>query len=118
MSAGIGHVFFTGRETERQRAKSLQTFANDSKVSVFLASDAGGVGVDGLQLVADVVIHTELPWNPARLDQRTGRVHRLGQSKPVQAFYYYAADSIEENMLQVLQGKRDVRTIALDVPKD
>lgn len=117
-SAGIGHVFFTGRETERQRAKSLQTFANDSKVSVFLASDAGGVGVDGLQLVADVVIHTELPWNPARLDQRTGRVHRLGQSKPVQAFYYYAADSIEENMLQVLQGKRDVRTIALDVPKD
>lgn len=85
---------------------------------MFLASDAGGVGLDGLQMAADVVIHTELPWNPARLDQRTGRVHRLGQSKPVQALYYYAAGTIEEDMLQVLQGKRDIRTLTLDVPKD
>jgi SNF2 family DNA or RNA helicase len=115
---GIGCVFFTGRETERQRAKSLDSFANNSKINVFLASDAGGVGVDGLQMSADVVIHTELPWNPARLDQRTGRVHRLGQSKPVQAFYYYASGTIEEKMLQVLQGKRDIRTLSLDVPKE
>lgn len=115
---GIKHVFFTGRESEKQRAKSVEAFTVDPRVSVFLASDAGGVGLDGLQMAADVVIHTELPWNPARLDQRTGRVHRLGQSKPVQALYYYAAGTIEEDMLQVLQGKRDIRTLTLDVPKD
>lgn len=115
---GIEHVFFTGRESERQRAKSLESFTTNPRVSVFLSSDAGGVGLDGLQLAADVVIHTELPWNPARLDQRTGRVHRLGQSKPVQVFYYHATGTIEEDMLQVLQGKRDIRTVALDIPKE
>lgn len=115
---GIKHVFFTGRESERQRAKSVEAFTIDPRVSVFLASDAGGVGLDGLQMAADVVIHTELPWNPARLDQRTGRVHRLGQSKPVQALYYYAAGTIEEDMLEVLQGKRDIRTLSLDIPKE
>jgi SNF2 family DNA or RNA helicase len=71
------------------------------------------VGLDGLQKAASVVIHTELPWNPARLDQRTGRVYRLGQTQPVEAVYYYAKNSIEEKILDVLQGKRDIRSFAL-----
>jgi SNF2 family DNA or RNA helicase len=109
----IKFVYYTGRETERQRLKSVETFSNDPAVTVFLASDAGGVGLDGLQKAASVVIHTELPWNPARLDQRTGRVYRLGQTQPVEAVYYYAKNSIEEKILDVLQGKRDIRSFAL-----
>jgi len=111
---GIGFVFYTGKESEKQREQNLKEFTINPAVQVFLASDAGGVGLDGLQHAANVVIHTELPWNPARLDQRTGRVYRIGQTKPVEVIYYYAPESIEEHILQVLQGKRDIRTITLD----
>lgn len=110
----IGFVFFTGKESERQRQRSLSEFTNNPTIQVFLASDAGGVGLDGLQLASHVVMHTELPWNPARLDQRTGRVYRIGQTKPVDVLYFYTPNSIEEHILQVLQGKRDIRTITLD----
>jgi SNF2 family DNA or RNA helicase len=115
---GIDHVFYTGRETEIQRSRSLDKFMKDSSVSCFLASDSGGVGIDGLQLVCNVVVHVELPWNPARLDQRTGRVYRIGQTKPVDVFYLYAKESIEEKMLETLQKKRDIRTLTLDMPKE
>jgi superfamily II DNA or RNA helicase len=116
--AKIGSAMFTGRESENQRFKALHEFSSQPNVMVFLSSDAGGVGLDGLQLVSHVAIHTELPWNPARLDQRTGRVHRIGQTKPVSVLYFYASDSIESKMLEVLEGKREIRTIALSLPKE
>lgn len=118
-AARIGYVFYTGRESEKARAKSITAFSTDPGVQVFLASDSGGVGVDGLQLVSNVVIHVELPWNPAKLDQRSGRVHRLGQTKPVTVYYLYATDSIEDNMRSVLTDKRGLRqTILEDAIRD
>ena len=111
----LGYVFYTGRESEAARMLSIQRFINSANVQVFLASDSGGVGIDGLQKASHVVIHTELPWNPARLDQRSGRVHRLGQTNPVEVFYTYASNSIEEGMLATLQDKRNVREMALGV---
>lgn len=116
--AKVGMVRFTGKETEKQRAKALADFNGKGDVMVFLSSDAGGVGLDGLQSASHVVMHTELPWNPARLDQRTGRVYRIGQTKPVEVLYYYVPGTIEEKILQVLEGKRDIRTLALSLPKD
>lgn len=106
-------VFFTGEESAKQRDSNVQLFKNDSSIQVFFSSDAGGVGLDGLQLVANNVIHLELPWNPSRLDQRTGRVHRFLQTKPVTAYYLICKDSIEEKIELLLQDKRDTRTLTL-----
>lgn len=111
---GLGSVFFTGNETATQRNNNVQTFKNDPGVSIFYSSDAGGVGLDGLQLVASSVIHLELPWNPSRLDQRTGRVHRFLQTKPVNAYYLVSKDSIEEKIEVLLNDKRDTRTTTLE----
>lgn len=113
---GAQYVFYTGRESEVQRDRSLERFTQDPNVLFFLASDSGGVGLDGLQKACDVVVHVEPPWNPARIDQRTGRVYRIGQVNPVSVFYLYGRDSIEQKMLDTLQKKRDIRTSTLDFP--
>ena len=111
---GLGCVFFTGEETATKRNNNVQIFKSDPNVQVFFSSDAGGVGLDGLQLVANNVIHLELPWNPSRLDQRTGRVHRFLQTKPVNAYYLVSKDSIEEKIEVLLNDKRDTRNLTLE----
>jgi hypothetical protein len=73
---------------------------------VFLSTDAGGTGLN-LQS-ADTVIDLEAPWNPAVLEQRIARVHRLGQSRPVQVINLVTRDSIEERVLKTLNQKRSL----------
>jgi SNF2 family DNA or RNA helicase len=74
---GIGFVSLHGGVPSRKRGALIEQFRNDPVCKVFLSTDAGGVGLN-LQ-VASVVVNFEPPWNPARLEQRIGRVHRLGQ---------------------------------------
>jgi hypothetical protein len=71
---------------------------------VFLSTDAGGTGLN-LQ-AADTVINLDLPWNPAVLEQRIARVHRMGQHRPVQVINLIARGTIEERVLKALQRKR------------
>ena len=71
---------------------------------MFLSTDAGGTGLN-LQS-GDTVINLEVPWNPAVLEQRIARVHRMGQHRPVQVFNLVMRDSIEERVLAVLNQKR------------
>jgi hypothetical protein len=80
---------------------------------VFLSTDAGGVGLN-LQHAAAVVINMDLPWNPAVLEQRIGRVHRMGQSRGVQVINFVGQGSIEEGMLSVLAFKRSLFAGVLD----
>jgi len=63
---------------------------------------------------ASVVVNMDLPWNPAVLEQRIGRVHRLGQHRPVRVVNFVAQDSIEEGMLPVLQFKKALFAGVLD----
>ena len=70
---------------------------------VFLSTDAGGTGLN-LQ-AADTVINLEVPWNPAVLEQRIARVHRMGQHRPVQVFNLVTRDSIEERVLRTLRAE-------------
>jgi hypothetical protein len=63
---------------------------------------------------ASVVINMDLPWNPAVLEQRIGRVHRLGQRRPVQVINFVAQGTIEEGMLSLLQFKRSLFAGVLD----
>ncbi len=76
----------------------------------------GGTGLN-LQ-VASYVIHLDLSWNPARLDQRTARAHRLGQTRGVSVIYLCAEQGIERGIEQTLGGKREVRSAALDMESE
>jgi SNF2 family DNA or RNA helicase len=93
---GIGFVSLHGGVPSRNRGALMEKFRRDAECKVFLSTDAGGVGLN-LQ-AASAVINFEPPWNPARLEQRIGRVHRLGQAHPVHVVHLLTKDSIEERV--------------------
>ena len=106
------HVFFHGGVDSRKRPGLIDRFRDDPDCRLFLSTDAGGVGLN-LQH-ANVVINMDLPWNPAVLEQRIGRVHRLGQTQPVQVINFVAEGTIEEGMLSVLAFKQALFAGVLD----
>lgn len=79
---------------------------------MFLSTDAGSTGLN-LQH-ASTLVNMDLPWNPAVLEQRIARIHRLGQARPVQVVNFVAKGSIEEGMLSVLAFKRSLSEGILD----
>jgi superfamily II DNA or RNA helicase len=107
-----GHVMFHGGVPGAKRKDLIDRFRNDRECRLFLSTDAGGTGLN-LQHAA-VVFNMDLPWNPAVLEQRVGRVHRLGQSRPVRVVNFVAQGTIEEGMLSVLKFKRSLFAGVLD----
>jgi superfamily II DNA/RNA helicase len=79
-------------------------------------TNAGSTGLN-LQ-AADTVINVDLPWNPAVLEQRIGRAHRMGQKRPVQVFVMVTENSIEENLLSTLSAKHTLALAALDTESE
>lgn len=108
-----GHVLFSGSVPGDKRGALVEQFHHDPNCRLFLATDAGGVGLN-LQHAAAVVINMDLPWNPAVLEQRIGRVHRMGQSRGVQVVNFIGQGSIEEGMLSVLAFKKSLFAGVLD----
>ena len=90
----------------RRRPALLREFAARKGAAVFVSTDAGGVGLN-LQ-AADVVINLDMPWNPARLEQRIARVHRIGSRRTVQEILLVTKESIEERILKLHETKREV----------
>jgi len=90
----------------------MTRFREDPSCMVFLSTDAGGVGLN-LQS-GSVVINMDIPWNPAVLEQRIGRVHRLGQRKTVRIINFVTSASIEERILDLLKFKKSLFAGALD----
>jgi len=82
------------------RRAALASFL-DGAVPMLLATDAAGEGLN-LQRSCRVVINLELPWNPMRLEQRIGRVDRIGQRRTVHAFHLIAGATREASMLDAL----------------
>ena len=107
------HVLFSGRVPGDQRGALVERFHTDPRCRLFLSTDAGGVGLN-LQHAAAVVVNMDLPWNPAVLEQRIGRVHRMGQSRGVQVVNFVGQGSIEEGMLSVLAFKKSLFAGVLD----
>ena len=103
---GVGFVSLHGGVPSRNRGALMEKFRRDAKCRVFLSTDAGGVGLN-LQS-ASAVINFEPPWNPARLEQRIGRVHRLGQAHPVHVVHLLTKDSIEERVWETLKVKKSL----------
>jgi SNF2 family DNA or RNA helicase len=109
---GIGYVSFHGGVPSENRPALVQRFRDDQACRVFLSTDAGSTGLN-LQH-ASILINMDLPWNPAVLEQRAGRIHRLGQRRPVRIVSFVAKGTIEEGMLSVLAFKRSLSAGILD----
>jgi superfamily II DNA or RNA helicase len=98
----IGYASIRG--STRNRKEQLALFKEDPKCEVFLASlQAVGVGVDLVS--ASVVIHYDRWWNPARENQATDRVHRIGQNRGVQVFKLVTKATIEEHIHRLIEKK-------------
>ena len=102
---GARAVFFTGAEKQSQRTRSVVDFHDDPQASVMFLSDAGGVGLN-LQKAASACINLELPWNPAVLEQRIGRIYRLGQKRPIDVYNLVSESSIEGRIAGLLGAKQ------------
>lgn len=98
-------LFFTGQEGIRRRTQNLVDFHDDPRAAVLFLSDAGGVGLN-LQRAANACINLELPWNPAVLEQRIGRIHRLGQKRPIDVYNLVSRGCIEERIAGIVADKR------------
>jgi superfamily II DNA or RNA helicase/predicted nucleic acid-binding Zn finger protein len=105
--AGISFVELTGKVPVTKRQALIDEFTNNPACKVFLSTDAGGTGLN-LQ-AADCVINFELPWNPSRMNQRIGRVSRIGQvSRCINVVNLICKRSIEEKILAGIQMKTDL----------
>lgn len=104
---GINFVELSGKIPVNKRQGLIDEFTINPDCKVFLSTDSGGTGLN-LQ-AADCVLNFELPWNPARLNQRIGRVHRIGQaSSSVNVINLVSKDSIEEKILAGIQLKTEL----------
>ncbi|MDR1049533.1 MAG: DEAD/DEAH box helicase [Deltaproteobacteria bacterium] len=113
--APLGAVWerLDGSVPQARRGGIVARFAENPGIRVFLSTNAGAVGLN-LQ-AADTVVNLDLPWNPAVLEQRIGRAHRMGQTRPVQVYLLVTAETIEERLLSVLGAKNDLFWAALDM---
>jgi hypothetical protein len=100
-NGGIDAVAINGQMGIHERAVVQSTFRDRARVLV--STDAGGEGIN-LQF-AHVVVNYDLPWSPSRIEQRIGRVDRIGQKRPVQAVNLAMEQSIDARVLEVLQTK-------------
>lgn len=103
---GVEYALLHGRMPAADRHQPIARFRDRPECRVFLSTDAGGSGLN-LQ-AADTVIHLEVPWNPAVLEQRIARVHRLGQQRPVRVIRLVTRNSIEERIQEVLAQKQEL----------
>jgi superfamily II DNA or RNA helicase len=97
-------VFHGGMDT-RTRQQVIDGFRVEESIRVLFSTDAGGLGLN-LQDAASVVVNLEVPWNPAVLEQRIGRVHRMGQRESVQVLHFVTRGAIEERVRQVVENKK------------
>ena len=109
---GIGYVSFHGGIPSEKRPALVERFRDDPACRVFLSTDAGATGLN-LQH-ASTLVNMDLPWNPALLEQRISRIHRMGQTRPVQIVNFVSKGTIEEGMLSVLAFKRSLSAGILD----
>jgi SNF2 family DNA or RNA helicase len=112
----VGYAYLHGGVPSRKRKPLLDDFRDDPACRVFLSTDAGGVGLN-LQS-ASLMVNLDIPWNPAVLEQRIGRIHRHGQQRPVTIINLVSTESIEERMLDVLTFKSSLFAGVLDNGSD
>ncbi|WP_445738557.1 SNF2-related protein [Mariniflexile sp.] len=104
---GVVFTKLTGKVPVKKRGELIKEFENNPECKVFLSSESGGAGLN-LQ-VADTVINFELPWNPAKKNQRIGRIDRIGQKKQkLHVFNLLSYNSIEMKIATGLLLKQNL----------
>ena len=112
----LGFAWHTGTVPQHRRRAEIQAFKNDPHCRVFLSTDSGSTGLN-LQN-ASVVINCDLPWNPAKLEQRIARAWRKHQTRPVTVINLVSENTIEHRMLETLANKQALADGVLDLKGD
>lgn len=108
----IDYALHVGSVPQDRRRLEINRFKQDPNCRVFLSSDSGATGLN-LQ-VANVVINLDLPWNPAKYEQRIARAWRKHQTRTVQIINLVCEDSIEQRMISLLSSKKALADGVLD----
>lgn len=111
-----GGVLYSGERTQSQRDDAVDEFQDGKHQLIVLTVDAGGVGITLNR--AQECLFVEEPWTWARLEQAEDRLHRIGQKGAVNCTHLFARGTVEEEILGLLEKKRDVGLAALDVADD
>jgi superfamily II DNA/RNA helicase len=112
----LAFVRLDGSVPQKRRQELVHEFQTNPECRFFIMTNAGSTGLN-LQ-AANTVINVDLPWNPAVLEQRIARAHRMGQTQPVQVFILVTENTIEESLLATLSAKKEVALAALDADSD
>lgn len=112
---GMGYkvTILNGRMSIQERKEALQEFRDST--NIFISTDAGGEGLN-LQF-SNNIINYDLPWNPMKIEQRCGRVDRIGQAREVQIFNFIITDTVEKRVRDVLEEKLSVILEEMGVDK-
>lgn len=113
---GIAYQNLHGGVPSAKRKELFDVFNNDPDSRVFLSTDAGSTGLN-LQS-ASMLINMDIPWNPAILEQRIARIHRIGQKSNITVLNFVASGTIEHRMLDVLKIKTSLAEGILDQGED
>ena len=98
---GIRHVIFKGTLTAREKNAAIEQFRDEAPVLV--STESGGEGRN-LQF-CNTLINFDLPWNPMRIEQRIGRLHRIGQTRDVFVFNLSVKGTLEDYVIDLLDNK-------------
>ena len=110
---GLAVTALNGSMSIEERNEALYEFKN--KTSIFISTDAGGEGLN-LQF-SNIIINYDLPWNPMKIEQRCGRVDRIGQQRDVHIYNFIVKDTVENRVREVLEEKLSVILKELGVDK-
>jgi hypothetical protein len=113
---GVDYAWHTGNVPQLKRRAEIARFREHSACRLFLTSDAGATGLN-LQ-TANAVINLDLPWNPAKLEQRIARAWRKGQKSVVTVVNFVTENSIEHSILHLLSHKQALADGVLDGAED
>ncbi len=108
----LNFVRLDGSVPQKKRQALMLQFQKDPHCKLFITTNAGSTGLN-LQ-AANTVINIDLPWNPAILEQRISRAHRMGQKRPVQVFLLITEGTLEESLLTTLSAKQELSLAILD----
>ena len=109
---GVEVAWHTGSVPQQRRRAEIVRFKQDPACRLFLSTDSGSVGLN-LQ-VASAVVNVDLPWNPAKLEQRIARAWRKNQTRSVTVVNLVCEDSIEHQILHLLGHKQALADGVLD----
>ena len=98
---GVDFVLYHGQISRAEKDAAIRRF--EQSAQVLLSTEAAGEGRN-LQFCR-LMLNFDLPWNPQRIEQRVGRIHRVGQTRPVEIFNLSAEGTVEDYILQILDRK-------------